>query len=914
MTAPKDEQAEAFTLEDIIKEFGSAAQDPAEPDAAAQPADEAAAEPSAPAQPESAESAEPAEPVEGPAPVDTPAEETPDAPADATPEVVLEPTPAPAPEAPAKKPAKPEAPAPRPTRRQAAAMSAAEMGLIDDAELDAIIEEFGSKSGPRYSEQERLAALEQNLRSDLGNAPSMDFFEQQFGGYTDPTAQPIAPEAAPAAQDSFFAPEAAPEPAAESASEPAPEPEAAPAESPEESEDIPAEKPKRRRGLSWLFGAPDEDEEDDLGAAEAAQQPENPAAVKAPEDPAALDAQPMEEAEPAEAPEENPAPRRRRRATVPFQTSRLPQADAVQAASDAAELAEDFTDDLSDEDAAADDAPLHLPFLGKKKAPPAPEPTLTAHEGCQRYAKRLRHSDLWVKLAGALACLALFFSAYYSLDWNFIAPLSQITSIAWCVNVLLVLSALVCRDVIRTAIASAKRRQFDLNFLTSLASLVALVDGVIAARHRVGYGATACILLFLAQWSLQLQRQGMFRTLRVLDKNEITTGIVRSENVFHNKAALFVADCTPEEFMAHVEKPSLSAQVLQIYTPLAILLTLILAIAAQAKHAAQFLQCWAPMLLAAVPAVGLLCYSRAFATLARRLAKRGAALCGWYGACAIGNRAAVLLHDDDLFPPKACEPNGVKSYNGYTGNQVIGYAQAVLQKAGSGLAACLDALLTQEGGRRMQADAIRLYESSGIGGKFGMDTVLVGTLSFMRRMGVHMSAETKVKRATYVSVNGELAGLIAIRYSTSAQVRDAVGILTRSGRTKPVLATCNVTITPKLLAQKFRIPADRFLFPDLRQRAELAARTADPESTLCAVLAKPHIAAFADAAVGGRILQTVVKAGLLMAIISGLIGICVLGVLSLTGAIAALSASYLVLFDLIWLVPALLLTGWTRSY
>ena len=912
MTAPKDEQAEAFTLEDIIKEFGSAAQDPAELDtaAASQPTDEAAVDSISPAQPESAESAEPAEPVEEPSPADALAEEVPDAPADAAPEAALEPTPAPTPEAPAKKLAKPESPAPRPTRRQAAAMSAAEMGLIDDAELDAIIEEFGSKRPPRYSEQERLATLEQNLRSDLGSAPSMDFFEQQFGGYTDPTAQPITPDT-PAVTDSFFASESA----SESPTEPAPEPESAPAERPEDPGEIPAEKPKRRRGLSWLFGAPDEEEEDDNpGAAEAAQQPENPAAVKAPEDPAALDAQPMEESGPAEAPVEKPAPRRRRRATVPFQTSRLPRQTRCRRLAMRQICRKIWKTSWSTRRQQRTMHPCICPSWAKRKPPPAPEPTLTAHEGCQRYAKRLRHSDLWVKLAGALACLALFFSAYYSLDWNFIAPLSQITSIAWCVNVLLVLSALVCRDVIRTAIASAKRKQFDLNFLTSLASLVALVDGVIAARHRVGYGATACILLFLAQWGLQLQRQGMFRTLRVLDKNEITTGIVRSENVFHNKAALFVADCTPEEFMAHVEKPSLSAQVLQIYTPLAILLTLILAIAAQAKHAAQFLQCWAPMLLAAVPAVGLLCYSRAFATLARRLAKRGAALCGWYGACAIGNRAAVLLHDDDLFPPKACEPNGVKSYNGYTGNQVIGYAQAVLQKAGSGLAACLDALLTQEGGRRMQADAIRLYESSGIGGKFGMDTVLVGTLSFMRRMGVHMSAETKVKRATYVSVNGELAGLIAIRYSTSAQVRDAVGILTRSGRTKPVLATCNVTITPKLLAQKFRIPADRFLFPDLRQRAELAARTADPESTLCAVLAKPHLAAFADAAVGGRILQTVVKAGLLMAIISGLIGICVLGVLSLTGAIAALSASYLVLFDLIWLVPALLLTGWTRSY
>ena len=38
MKATKDEQAVAFTLEDIIKEFGSAAQDPAEPDTAAKEA------------------------------------------------------------------------------------------------------------------------------------------------------------------------------------------------------------------------------------------------------------------------------------------------------------------------------------------------------------------------------------------------------------------------------------------------------------------------------------------------------------------------------------------------------------------------------------------------------------------------------------------------------------------------------------------------------------------------------------------------------------------------------------------------------------------------------------------------------------------------------------------------------------
>ena len=72
MTAPKDEQAEAFTLDDIIKEFGSAAQDPAELNtaAASQPTDEAAVDSISPAQPESAEPAEPAEPVEEPSPAD----------------------------------------------------------------------------------------------------------------------------------------------------------------------------------------------------------------------------------------------------------------------------------------------------------------------------------------------------------------------------------------------------------------------------------------------------------------------------------------------------------------------------------------------------------------------------------------------------------------------------------------------------------------------------------------------------------------------------------------------------------------------------------------------------------------------------------------------------------------------------
>ena len=794
-------------------------------------------------------------------------------------------------------PASEPAPTPRPTRRQAAAQSAAELGLMSDAELDAIIREFSDEPLEPYRQQERLENLEQTLRADLRSAQPSDFFEQQFGGYAGADLEPPEPDVpvtptvseTPTASETPTLPDTPADDVADDAEDDA-----------EEELHLFGRRRKHKKQAEETAQAPQEPAE------EPAQEPaEEPAQPEAADQPAALqiplDAEPnvpftVQIPADAAAPAEPPKPGKKN--AVPFHTASLPR------------MAE------PEEEPEDDDTEFFPKRKKKAKKPPVEaEPVGTARDACVQYGKQLKANKLRLRLGFVTALLSLALTAYYSLDWKFIGILSNASVVAWALNLLLVLSAFLCLDVFRTAAAGAKQKQFGLECLLTLASVLALLDGILAGiRGRVPYCATASVLLWLALWGRCLQAEGMYRTMKVLDKHDITTGIVRSENVFRGNAALFTAEASEEEFMEHIRKPSLAEQVLQIYTPLAVLLTLILALVAAIKGSANFLQCWTPMLLAAVPASGLLCYGRTFALLAKRLAKRGAALCGWYGACALGNNAAVLLRDEDLFPVGMMEPNGVKSFNGYTGNQVVGYAAAVMGKAGSGLAPVLDSLLERDGGHHMQCDAIRLYENGGIGGKFGSDAILVGTLAFMHRMGVHMTTETRVKRATYVSVNGELAGLIAMRYSASGQVRDAVGILTRSGRTKPVLATCNVSITPKLLKLKFHVAPERVSFPDLRERAELAARSADPASTLCAVMANQHIATFADVAVGGRILQTVVKAGLVMAILSGLIGICVLGVLSLTGAIAGLSASYLLLFDIIWMIPVMLLTGWTRSY
>ena len=189
----------------------------------------------------------------------------------------------------------------------------------------------------------------------------------------------------------------------------------------------------------------------------------------------------------------------------------------------------------------------------------------------------------------------------------------------------------------------------------------------------------------------------------------------------------------------------------------------------------------------------------------------------------------------------------------------------------------------------MTCDAIRFYEKGGIGGQFGSTAVLVGTHGFMRAMGVHMNEEARVRLATYVSVNGELAGLIAIRYNASRNAQEAVRMLT-AAKIKPVIATCNSTISPKMLKAKFSLTGEHMFFPPLKERAALAALSPEEDDRLCALVTKRRIDTLANLCAGAKNLRSIVLVGIIMSILSGLSGLAVAGILCLMGAVESLSA------------------------
>ena len=97
--------------------------------------------------------------------------------------------------------------------------------------------------------------------------------------------------------------------------------------------------------------------------------------------------------------------------------------------------------------------------------------------------------------------------------------------------------------------------------------------------------------------------------------------------------------------------------------------------------------------------------------------------------------ALSLIH---IFPPQNVTLNGMKIYSDRSVSQIIGFANAVVQTAGSGLAPLFEEIMHNQNGRHYGVDTFRRYEGGGLGAEIRGDVILMGSLGFMKLMRVHM--------------------------------------------------------------------------------------------------------------------------------------------------------------------------------
>ena len=519
--------------------------------------------------------------------------------------------------------------------------------------------------------------------------------------------------------------------------------------------------------------------------------------------------------------------------------------------------------------------------------------------------QRLR---LFLSILLALVSGALAYLASYSLgSYDFTANADVFSKV---LLIIMVVQAFIAFDVMLRGVRAVMRLRYDHASMLVVLTLACAVDAVLAIRDgRIPFCPAVTLQLSMAllgEYSMQLAK---VRTLKAACSMNEPKAAVREEKAWHGEDCIFRSEGHPETFVRELEIPDAGSRIMRIYAPILTLVTLGLSILSMLQAEDSFLWAWTALMIASFPVGIFLSFSRPFAAQARRLSRAGAAIGGWFGARMLGGEAGIAIEDADLFPPQNVTLNGMKIYSDRSVSQIIGFANAVVQTAGSGLAPLFEEIMHNQNGRHYGVDTFRRYEGGGLGAEIRGDVILMGSLGFMKLMRVHMPEGARVKQAVYLSVNGELAAVFALSYAPATNVKASLQAISHCAGLTPILATRDFMITPQFLKHRYKLSPDRIEFPTVEERARLSSQDAIQEPKQGALLSRPSFACFSMAVAGARAARSAAIAAIAVAFTASVMGLLVLFFLTFIGSTLAVSSWNLLLYTILWLLPELLITS-----
>lgn len=472
---------------------------------------------------------------------------------------------------------------------------------------------------------------------------------------------------------------------------------------------------------------------------------------------------------------------------------------------------------------------------------------------------------------------------------------------------LLLLQAVCSYDVCLSGVIALLRFRFDQYSMLFLALCAVVADAFFAvAEGRTPFCTVASILLLLALWGRDLLYDARRRSLRAISNMDEPVAAIREEKAWHGYDCIFRAPGDAEQFAVQLEMPDAGSRIMRVWAPLMTEVTLALSVLTALRTGEHFLWAWSAMLLASFPAGILIAYAKPFSALARRLYRAGAAIAGWQGARILSGEAGLIVEDADLFPPQNVTQGGMKLYGSRPAPMVIGYANAVVQTAGSGLVPLFEQMMHDQNGRRYTVDTFRRYEGGGLGATIRGDVVLMGSIAFMKLMRVRVPEGTRLKQAVYLSVNGELTAVFALNYAPAESVRAGLSAVLRAGSLVPVLATRDFMITPQFLKLRYKIPPEHIEFPIVEERARLSSQEIPRTGPQGALMARSSFASFAGSVVSARTLRGAAIIAMIVALAGSVLGTALMFFLTFLGSSFSASCWNLFVYTVLWLIPGLL--------
>lgn len=479
-------------------------------------------------------------------------------------------------------------------------------------------------------------------------------------------------------------------------------------------------------------------------------------------------------------------------------------------------------------------------------------------------------------------------------------------------GVLLLGTAALCWDVFVRTAKMLLRRRFACDLLVAAAAVVTLLDCAVwpffpDRTAALPYAAPVCAALTAALWGELRRTRSICDTCRTAAITEEPPYLVADTPAGackqRGKIEGFYTDLMKDE------EPVLWQTAL---VPVILMGTLVFAgLASLGKGLDQnFLLCWSVILSASCSLALPLVWTLPWSGLARQLQKSSCAVAGWAGAESISRNRAMVLGDEDLFPPGTVKINGIKLY-GEEMRRAVAYAASLVKESGSGLTRLFDGLLRGENGRYLKLENFSFYEEGGCSADYRGESLLLGTASFMRKMDVRLPGGLNLRTGIFLAVDRQLVAVFAVKYQPAESVDWAMRMLRRN-RITPVLASRDPNITPALLRRKFARGA-KVQYPALATRLALSEQE-ENRGRPRAVLLREGLLPYAEAVVGSRRLCRSAREGAAFALLGSIAGTLLTGYLANLGSFALMEPLTVLVFQTLWVAPVLLLAAWAGRF
>ncbi len=559
----------------------------------------------------------------------------------------------------------------------------------------------------------------------------------------------------------------------------------------------------------------------------------------------------------------------------------------------------------------------------RARRPEKPKPQFSPAQAAEKLAPYVRFFTLRTLIALGVCIPLLYITFSHRYSWptpDFLTyalrPASYVTAVLF-----LQILVMVCGvDVLAKGIFDLAHFRPGMETAVCVSCLSNIVYVVTIFFHRewsifLPYCSVAAVSLLAVMWSHKLRLSAWLRTYKAASQTEIPYAVFREETMWPGGPVITKGEAPLGAFVEQTEKPDGAARFASFFVPILLVASLMFALISSVGQGQpeKFFWAWAAISSAAAPVCAALSFTLPMARAAARLQSVGAAIAGWFGVRAMADEAAVVLTDYDIFPPGTVTLNGLKVFGSYGFERVISYAASVMAASGSGLSRAFSQLLEGQQEAIRRVDEFLHYEGGGMGAEIRGDRVLVGTSSFMLRMGIHLPSSLNLKNAVFVAVNLELAGIFAINYVPAGGVRGALIMLLRH-RILPLFAVRDINVSPMFLKKKFKMNSDFAEFPTVEDRLMLSDPVRETRAQPVAAVSREGLTPYAECVVAGRRVHKLTKINLVIYLLTTLVGVGLLFFLTLNGeAVTASPCNMLAYFGLT-LVPTLLVSGWAKRY